>query len=137
MVTASVDKSIKVWDALEPSATPTMVAAKQMAVGQLFSAQFDYATPFLLAVGGSKGVVALWELNEDRAIAERFAGRDALAAQLRLAKPAISLDAPPAAPVDKCAEKAAPAVPPPPPPVGARAPERAPAPKKTTKKKKK
>ena len=50
MVTASVDKSVKVWDVLDAASAPTLVATKQMAVGQLFSAQFDAGAPFLLAV---------------------------------------------------------------------------------------
>jgi periodic tryptophan protein 1 len=97
MVTASVDKSVKVWDVLDAAPAPTLVATKAMAVGQLFSAQFDVGAPFLLAVGGSKGVVALWEMNEDRSISSAFSGRDALASQLQHTKPAFSFEPPPSA----------------------------------------
>ena len=76
---------------------PTLVATKAMAVGQLFSAQFDAGAPFLLAVGGSKGVVALWEMNEDRSISSAFSGRSALASQLQHTKPAFSFEPPPSA----------------------------------------
>ena len=85
LVTASVDKSVKVWDVLSGSAHsggspgPTLVAEKAMAVGQLFTAQFDADSPFLLATGGAKGVVALWEMTENRAVADRFAGRESVA----------------------------------------------------------
>ena len=97
MVTASVDKSVKVWDVLDAASAPTLVATKQMAVGQLFSTQFDAGAPFLLAVGGSKGVVALWEMTEDRSISSAFSGRSALASQLQHTKPAFSFEPPPSA----------------------------------------
>lgn len=47
------------------------VASKAMAVGRLFSLQYDASTAFLLATAGSKGHVALWHSDEDEAISAR------------------------------------------------------------------
>ncbi|CAN0545775.1 unnamed protein product, partial [Ectocarpus sp. 12 AP-2014] len=48
------------------------VASKAMAVGRLFSLQYDASTAFLLATAGSKGHVALWHSDEDEAISARY-----------------------------------------------------------------
>jgi hypothetical protein len=40
------------------------VAYKTMNVGKLFALQFYHDDPFLLAVAGDKGVVAIWESDE-------------------------------------------------------------------------
>lgn len=41
-----------------------MVAYKTMNAGKLFALQFYYDEPFLLATGGDKGLVAVWESDE-------------------------------------------------------------------------
>lgn len=51
--------------------TEQQVSSKAMAVGRLFSLQYDASTPFLLATAGSKGHVALWHSDEDEAISAR------------------------------------------------------------------
>ena len=40
------------------------MAYKTMAVGKLFSLDFYPDDPFLLAAGGDKGIVAIWESDE-------------------------------------------------------------------------
>ena len=47
------------------------VSSKAMAVGRLFSLQYDASSAFLLATAGSKGHVALWHSDEDEAISAR------------------------------------------------------------------
>jgi hypothetical protein len=55
--------------------TPQIVAYKTMNVGKLFALKFYPDDPFLLAVGGQKGVVAVWESDEQEVIRARFEGR--------------------------------------------------------------
>jgi periodic tryptophan protein 1 len=97
MATASLDKSVKLWDiaALPAGAAAASAAAgggrggsnaaaasasagagagagaarplsrKAMSIGQLFSVSFYPSAPFLLAAGGSKGVLAVWDIEQD------------------------------------------------------------------------
>ena len=61
MATASLDKTVKLWDVHAPE--PFGVAYKTMAVGKLVTLQFYADDPFVLATGGSKGVVAVWDTS--------------------------------------------------------------------------
>lgn len=61
--TASLDKTVKIWD-FNP--TPTLVSTKDMKpVGSIFSAEFDKNYAHVLAVGGDKGKLGIWDLRED------------------------------------------------------------------------
>jgi WD40 repeat protein len=89
LATASVDKTVRVWDVLhcggedgttaaglDPSLlSPKLVAYKSMNVGKLFSLQYFSDSPFLLATGGDKGMVAVWESDEQSVIVEHFGAR--------------------------------------------------------------
>ena len=46
------------------SISPHMVAYKTMSAGKLFALEYYNDDPFLLATGGDKGVVAVWESDE-------------------------------------------------------------------------
>lgn len=81
LATGSLDKSVKLWDTLTaapaPGAAPgkggkaasggapVCVAGKAMTIGQIFTLSFFPNAPFLLAAGGSKGVVAVWDIEAD------------------------------------------------------------------------
>jgi periodic tryptophan protein 1 len=97
LATASLDKSVKLWDinsvqeadfrqivsdktwsATSTSSgrpSPRCVAYKSMNVGKLFSLRFSYDEPFLLATAGDKGKVAVWESDEMEIIAQHFGNR--------------------------------------------------------------
>lgn len=79
LATASVDKTVKVWDTHSlldaGDAGPQCVAYKTMNVGKLLAMQFNADDPFLLAAAGDKGMVAIWESDENEHIRSHFAGR--------------------------------------------------------------
>jgi periodic tryptophan protein 1 len=93
LATASIDKTVRVWDvhplhkvahstvpstmSLESYAMqhPSEVAYKSMAVGKLFSLQFHGEDAFVLATGGDKGMVAVWESDENEIIKKHFGSR--------------------------------------------------------------
>jgi periodic tryptophan protein 1 len=79
MCTASVDGTVKVWDS-QPLHKgeinePLVVAYKSMSVGRLFTMQCYGSSPFTLAAGGDKGMLAVWNSDETAAIATHFHGR--------------------------------------------------------------
>ncbi len=49
-----------------------------MKVGDLFTCEFYEDSPFILASGGSKGELAVWDLQENRNIVEHFLGQEAV-----------------------------------------------------------
>ncbi|CAK4079665.1 unnamed protein product [Aphanomyces euteiches] len=72
--TASTDKHVKIWDL---QGTPVCVASKDMQVGELLTMQFYRDSPFLLGVGGTGGVLALWDTSENDTVERKFATRAA------------------------------------------------------------
>jgi len=82
LATASIDKTVRVWDVAgcvvegkKGVSAPVMVAYKTMNVGKIFSLSFYNDDPFLLAAGGDQGVVAVWETDEQEAIQRHFGSR--------------------------------------------------------------
>lgn len=82
LATASIDKTVRVWDVAgcvtegkKGVSAPVMVAYKTMNVGKLFSLSFYNDDPFLLAAGGDQGIVAVWETDEQEAIKRHFGSR--------------------------------------------------------------
>ena len=63
LATASTDHTIKVWDVANPVA-PVSVAYKTMNVGKLFCMSYYSDDAYTLAAAGDKGVVAIWESDE-------------------------------------------------------------------------
>ena len=69
-LTAGLDKTVKVWD-LNPA--PTLISTKDVrAAGEVFCGSFDVNYPHLLALGGNKAKLALWDLREDAACRARY-----------------------------------------------------------------
>jgi periodic tryptophan protein 1 len=72
LVTASLDKTVKLWDVRGRGgaggggvAAPAHLSTKALAVGKVFCASFFQNQGFLLAAGGSKGLLAVWDTKED------------------------------------------------------------------------
>jgi periodic tryptophan protein 1 len=71
LATASLDKTVKLWDVRGRGggggggAVPMPLSSKALAVGKVFSASFFPNQGFLIAAGGSKGLLAVWDTKED------------------------------------------------------------------------
>jgi len=62
ILTASTDKKIKLWGIdIESGAEPELLASEDLKVGAIFSASFCRDAPMVLAAGGAKGAVAVWD----------------------------------------------------------------------------
>lgn len=79
MATASIDKTVKIWDVSElqscEGGVPKQIAYKTMNVGKLFALQYHPDDPFLLAAAGDTGTVAVWESDELSTIENHFKDR--------------------------------------------------------------
>lgn len=84
MVTAGIDKTVKVWDlsAVSKTVTPDLVYERPSKAGALFTVALcdlpksqteSNASPFVIAYGGSKGVLKVIDLAvESQAVRDRF-----------------------------------------------------------------
>ena len=71
MLTASTDKKVKVWgvDAAAGEA-PELLASADLKVGAVFAASFCRDAPLVLAAGGAKGEVAVWDTANSSAVTD-------------------------------------------------------------------
>jgi WD40 repeat protein len=75
-VTCSIDKMVALWDTQSStSVTPQPCGSKDMNVGKLYSLSFYPSSPWLLACGGSGNELAIWDMEGEDAIRNRFASR--------------------------------------------------------------
>lgn len=77
LLTCSIDKTVALWDTLNPSPKPTPCGSKDMNVGRLHSVSCYPSSPWLLACGGSGNEIAIWDVEGEDTIQKRFAGRTA------------------------------------------------------------
>lgn len=68
LATVGTDSVCKLWDITNVNplgkAEPKLVIKKDLKQGELFSVQFYEDIPWVLAAGGSKGEVAIWDTEE-------------------------------------------------------------------------
>lgn len=69
LATASTDKSVKLWDL---SNQPSCIASHNPKAGAIFSISFSKDNPFLLAIGGSKGKLQVWDALLASGVSQRF-----------------------------------------------------------------
>jgi WD40 repeat protein len=76
MATCSVDEYVKIWDISNNGGTePKLAGYKKMStMGELFTVSFYKDIPWVLAAGGSKGEVAVWDTEESEGISKTFGG---------------------------------------------------------------
>lgn len=70
LATASTDKMVKLWDLTGNQ--PSCIASTNPKVGAIFAASFCKDAPFLLAVGGSKGNLHVWDTLASGEVSRRF-----------------------------------------------------------------
>jgi periodic tryptophan protein 1 len=74
MMTASVDKTLKIWDIAD--GTPTCVCTNdKLDAGAIFAAALAPDEPFYVAAAGAKGILRLWDSLSSPAVRRRFEGR--------------------------------------------------------------
>lgn len=75
LVTGSDDKKVKLWNIQDNK--PSMVVARNLDVGRVFSAQFapDPEVAFRLSVAGSKGRLQVWDTSTNASVRNVFAGK--------------------------------------------------------------
>ena len=71
MATCSLDEHIKIWDI--NGSEPKLIGHRKTTMGELFSLSFYKDIPWVLASGGSRGEVAIWDTEENDKVAEHFA----------------------------------------------------------------
>jgi periodic tryptophan protein 1 len=69
LLTASTDKKVSLWK-IAAGAAPTALASADLKVGAVFSASFCGDAPFLVAAGGAKGSVSVWDTTTEPAVVE-------------------------------------------------------------------
>lgn len=75
MATVGTDGMCKIWDISKMNGNmlePQMVHEKDLKQGELFSVQFYSDIPWVLAAGGSRGEVAIWDTEEADTIKKNF-----------------------------------------------------------------
>ncbi len=74
LATVGTDKQCRIWDiTANPSANgtrfePTQISSRDFKQGELFTVQMYADIPWVLACGGSKGELAVWDSEEDKAV---------------------------------------------------------------------
>jgi len=75
LVTCSIDKTVALWDTQNVSPNPQPCGSKDMNVGKLYSVSCYPSSPWLLSCGGSGNALALWDMEGEDAIQNRFGSR--------------------------------------------------------------
>ncbi|KAJ3676908.1 hypothetical protein LUZ60_002632 [Juncus effusus] len=70
LATGSMDKMVKLWDISNNQ--PSCVAAQNIKAGAIFTISFSDDNPFLLAIGGSKGKLQVWDTLTEQGVANKF-----------------------------------------------------------------
>ena len=73
-ITCSIDKTVALWDTHNNS-SPQPCGSKDMSVGKLYSVSCYPSSPWLLACGGSGNELAIWDMEGEDAIQNRFSSR--------------------------------------------------------------
>lgn len=74
LATGSTDRTVKLWD-VGPSGSPggpSLLHCARPQLGAVFALGFCSDDPRLLAMGGSKGQLALWDTGEEPSVRKRF-----------------------------------------------------------------
>ncbi|CAN8231406.1 unnamed protein product [Cochlearia groenlandica] len=70
LATGCMDKTVKLWDLSNNE--PSCIASHQPNAGAVFSISFAVDNPFLLAIGGSKGELHVWDTLLDAGVCLKY-----------------------------------------------------------------
>ncbi|CAN8274565.1 unnamed protein product [Cochlearia groenlandica] len=73
LATGCMDKTVKLWDLTNNE--PSCIASHKPKAGAVFSISFSVDNPFLLAIGGSKGELHVWDTMLDANVANKYGSR--------------------------------------------------------------
>ncbi|CAH2078587.1 unnamed protein product [Thlaspi arvense] len=73
LATGSMDKTVKLWNLSNNE--PSCIASHKPKAGAVFSISFSLDNPFLLAIGGSKGELHVWDTLLDANVAHKYASK--------------------------------------------------------------
>ncbi|RID78146.1 hypothetical protein BRARA_A00999 [Brassica rapa] len=65
-----MDKTVKLWDLSNNE--PSCITSHKPKAGAVFSISFSADNPFLLAIGGSKGELHVWDTLLDANVARKY-----------------------------------------------------------------
>jgi periodic tryptophan protein 1 len=71
-LTAFTDKKVNLWEIDASSSTILKLASEDLKVGAVFTASFTRDAPMVMAAGGAKGTVAVWDTSLCEAVKEKF-----------------------------------------------------------------
>lgn len=73
MATCSTDEYIKIWDiAANNGVEPKLIGNKKTKMGELFTLSYYKDIPWVVAAGGSKGELAVWDTEENENVQKHF-----------------------------------------------------------------
>eukprot|EP00124_Ichthyophonus_hoferi_P004764 Ihof_evm1s570 gene=Ihof_evmTU1s570 len=73
LVTSGADKTVKVWDLANNQ--PTCAASRDLKMGPVYAVGFSPDSPLVVAAGGGKGKLKVWDLAASSGVGTRFADR--------------------------------------------------------------
>ncbi|RID50237.1 hypothetical protein BRARA_H00980 [Brassica rapa] len=73
LATGSMDKTVKLWDLSNNE--PSCIASHKPKAGAVFSISFSVDNPFLLAIGGSKGELHVWDTLLDANVSRKYGSK--------------------------------------------------------------
>ena len=75
-LTSSADKTVKLWSVDgsggDGGVVPSLLVSKEMRVGSVWSASWDIDAAALLACGGDKGKLAVWDIRENAEMVRKY-----------------------------------------------------------------
>ena len=73
LATGGTDGFVKIWDV--STDTAELVVSRNLGVGEVLSIAFSKYDIFALAVGGTFEDVAIWDVDSEKSVQRKFAGR--------------------------------------------------------------
>ena len=77
MATGGNDNLVKVWSLSSSNNKPTLIGKRNMKLGAIFDVSFCTDSPALLAAGGSKGKIGIWNTLELEEVQSKLPGAEA------------------------------------------------------------